>query len=204
MAWTYDTLKQAIRDYLEVDTEETLESNLDVIIQQCEDRILKSVQLPDFRKNATGSLTQDDPYLGVPTDYLAPYSLSLDNSGIEFLLFKDVNFIREAYPSSSGTGTPKYYALFEADFFIVGPTPDINYAVEPPYFYKPESIVTAGTTWLGDNAVTTLLYGCLIEAYIFLKGDADLMGTYEARFQEGLMKLKELGEYRSVDDSYRR
>jgi len=204
MAWTYATLSQAIQDYLEVSDEETLTNNLPVIVQQCEDRILKSVQLPDFRKNSTGSITQDDPYLGVPDDYLAPYSLSLDNSGIEFLLFKDVNFIREAYPSSSATGTPKYYALFEADFFILGPTPDINYAVELHYFYKPESIVTAGTTWLGDNAVTTLLYGCLIEAYTFLKGDADLMQVYETRFQEGLEKLKVLGEYRSVDDSYRR
>lgn len=204
MAWTYATLNQAIQDYLEND-EDTFVANIPVIVKQCEDRILKSAQLPDFRKNCTGSVSANDPYLGVPADYLAPYSLSVDNSGMEFLLFKDVNFIRQAYPSQSApTGTPKYYALFEADYFIVGPTPDISYAVEIHYFYKPESIVTAGTTWLGTNAETALLYGCLIEGYGFMKGDADMLQLYEGRFQESLMKLKELGEYRSNTDSYRR
>ena len=204
MAWTFTTLKNALQDYLE-STETTFVSNLPVIITQAEDRILKSVQLPDFKKNSTGTTTSGTPYLTAPLDFLAPYSLAVDNSGYEFLLFKDVNFIREAYPSSSTTGIPKYYGLFDADSFILAPTPNANLTAELHYFYKPESITTAsaGTSWLGDNAESTLLYGCLVEAYTFLKGEPDLMQFYAARYEDALAKLKALGEGYDTTDSYR-
>jgi hypothetical protein len=204
MAWTFTTLKNALQDYLET-TETTFVNNLSVIITQAEDRILKSVQLPDFKKNSTGSTTSSNKYLTCPTDFLAPYSLAVDNSGYEFLLFKDVNFIREAYPSSSTTGIPKYYALFDADNFILAPTPNANLTAELHYFYKPESITSAssGTSWLGDNAESTLLYGCLVEAYTFLKGEPDLMQLYAARYEDALGKLKALGEGYDTTDSYR-
>ena len=204
MAWTLATLKSAIQDYLET-TETTFVNNLDVIIQQAEDRILKSVQLPDFRVNKTGNMTAGNQYLGIPSDFLAPYSLAVDNSGYEYLIFKDVNFIREAYPSPSTTGTPKYYGIFDDNTFIIGPTPDENFTSELHYFYKPESITVSvtGTSWLGDNAESTLLYGCLLESYIFLKGNPDLMEIYSARYEDALGKLKALGEGYSTTDSYR-
>ena len=202
MAWTYTTLLQAIQDYLEND-EATFVANIPVIVKQAEDRILKAVQLPNFRKNSTGTLTTSDQYLGIPTDFLAPYSLSVDNSGATFLLFKDVNFIREVYPSASTEGVPKYYAIFEDDFFILGPTPDSTYTVELHYFYRPTSIVDGATSWLGTNAESTLLAACLLEAYIFLKGDPDLMAVYEKRYEQALIDLKELAGIRSKTDSYR-
>jgi hypothetical protein len=202
MAWTSTTLKQAIQDYCETN-ETTFVNNLDNIILQAEDRILKTVQLPDFRKNSTGIITGNDQYLGWPGDFLAPYSLAVDNSGYEFLIFKDVNFIRQAYPTTSTTGVPKYYATFQEGFFIVGPTPNQNYAVELHYFYKPQSITTAGTSWLGSNAESSLLYGCLVEAYTFLKGDADMMQIYMQRYEDALGKLKVLGEGYNRTDSYR-
>tara|TARA_B100000073_G_scaffold320808_1_gene300808 strand:- start:361 stop:1002 length:642 start_codon:yes stop_codon:yes gene_type:complete len=204
MAWTFTTLKNALQDYLET-TETTFVDNLPTIITQAEDRILKSVQLPDFRKNSTGVTTSSNKYLKCPSDFLAPYSLSVDNSGYEFLLFKDVNFIREAYPSSSVTGVPKYYGLFDADTFILAPTPNANFNAELHYFYKPTSITTSssGTSWLGDNAESTLLYGCLVEAYTFLKGEPDLMQVYAARYDAALENLKSLGEGYDTTDSYR-
>jgi len=202
MAWTYTTLKTAIQDYLETD-EATLVANMPVIVKQAEDRILKSVQLPDFRRNVTGSMTGDDQYLAAPTDYLSAYSMAIDNSGHEFLLFKDVNYIRQVYPSVSTTGVPRYYALFDESYFLIGPTPDQSYAVELHYFHKPESIVTASTSWLGDNAESTLLYGCLVEAGTFQYGDADMMQMYAARYEDALAKLRLLGEGRSAVDSYR-
>ncbi len=203
MAWTYTTLIAAIQDYIETEDDSTLVANLPVIVQQAEDRILKNVQLSAFRKNVTGSVSDSDQYLAVPTDFLAPYSLAVDNSGYEFLLFKEVNFVREAYPIVSVKGVPKYYSRFDDEFFLLGPTPDASYALELHYFYKPESIVTASTTWLGDNAESTLLYGCLLEAYTFQKGDADLMQIYEARYKEGLEQLKVLGEGFNKTDAYR-
>ena len=204
MAWTFTTLKNALQDYLE-STETTLVSNLPVIITQAEDRILKSVQLPDFKKNSVGVTTSGTAYLTAPSDFLAPYSLAVDNSGYEFLLFKDVRFIREAYPSISTTGTPNDQRLFDADSFILAPTPNANLTVELHYFYKPESITTAstGTSWLGDNAESTLLYGCLLEAYTFLKGEPDLLQLYAARYEDALAKLKGLGEGYDTTDSYR-
>ena len=204
MAWTFTTLKAAIQDYLET-TESTFVDNLPTIIQQAEDRILKSVQLPDFRANKTGNMTSGVVYLSMPSDFLAPYSLSVNNNGYEFLLFKDVSFIRELYPDPSATGVPKYYAIFDDNTFIVGPTPNADFSVELHYFYKPESITVSatGTSWLGDNAESTLLYGCLVEAYSFLKGDPDLLQLYNGRYEDALAKLKGLGEGYSTTDSYR-
>ena len=204
MAWTFTTLKNALQDYLET-TETTFVDNLTVIITQAEDRILKSIQLPDFKKNSTGNTTSGTPYLTCPSDFLAPYSLAVDNSGYEFLLYKDVNFIREAYPDSTTTGIPKYYSLFDADSFILAPTPNANLTAELHYFSNPESITTtsSGTSWLGDNAESTLLYGCLVEAYTFLKGEADLLQLYATRYEDALAKLKGLGEGYDTTDSYR-
>ena len=204
MAFTYTTLKQTIQDYLET-TETTFVSNLPNIITQAEERILKEVQLPDFRKNVTGSLSSDNEYLSTPTDYLAIYSLAVDNSGYEYLLNKDVNFIREAYPVSTVTGVPKYYALFNESTIIVAPTPSSSFNVELHYFYRPESITVAasGTSWLGDNAENALLYGSLVESYTFLKGDADLLQLYMSQYADAVSRLKTLGEGYGTTDSYR-
>jgi hypothetical protein len=204
MAWTFTTLKTAIQDYTQ-NSESTFVTNLPVIITQAEDRILKSIQLPEFRKNAVGAMTSGNQYVAMPTDFLYPYSLSVDNTGFEFLLFKDVNFIREAYPQSSVQGVPKYYAIYSEAFFIVGPTPNANFSVELHYFHKPESITTAasGTSWLGTNAESTLLYGCLLEAYSFMKGEADMLQLYSTRYEDALGKLKVLGEGYGTTDSYR-
>lgn len=204
MAFTYTTLKQAIQDYVE-STETSFVNNLPTIITQAEDRILKRCQLPDFRQNVTANMTSGNQYLAMPSDFLTPYSLAIDNSGYDYLLFKDVNFVRQAYPSSSTTGTPKCYAIFSDTYFLIGPTPDSNYAVELHYFHKPESITAAssGTSWLGTNAESTLLYGCILEAYTYLKGDADLMQLYAQRYEEAIAKLEELGEGYNTTDSYR-
>tara|TARA_R100001163_G_scaffold27101_1_gene22036 strand:+ start:1356 stop:1997 length:642 start_codon:yes stop_codon:yes gene_type:complete len=204
MAWTFTTLKNAIQDYLET-TETTFVNNLSIIITQAEDRILNSVQLPDFRKNVTGTTTDGTPYLTMPSDFLAPYSLAVDNSGYEYLLFKDVNFIREAYPVATTEGVPKYYAVFDENTFILGPTPSSNLTAELHYFYKPESITASsdGTSWLGTNAESALLYGSLVEAYTFLKGDADMLNIYMTRYNEALADLKNIGEGYDTTDSYR-
>ena len=204
MAWTFTTLKEAIKDYTQ-NSETTFVNNLSVIIKQAEDRILKSVQLPDFRKHSPGTTTSGNKYLSMPDDFLAPYSLAVDNSGYEYLLFKDVNLIREAYPAASTQAVPKYYAIFTDSSFLLGPTPNSNYSVELHYFYKPESITAAssGTSWLGTNAESTLLYGCLYEAYTFMKGDADMLQLYAGRYEDALAKLNALGEGYSTTDSYR-
>ncbi len=204
MAFTYTTLKQAIQDYCE-SNETSFVNNMPTIIQQAEDKILKSIQIPDFIKNVSGTVASGNPYLIMPADFLTPYSMAIDNSGYEYLLFKDVNFIRQAYPSSSTQGAPKYYGLFSSQYFIVGPTPDANYDVELHYFHAPESITVSadGTSWLGTNAASTLLYGSLVEAYTYLKGDPDLMQLYTQRYQEALDKLGNLGEGYSTTDNYR-
>jgi len=204
MAFTFTTLKQAIQDYVE-SNETTFVNNLSLIIQQAEDRILKRCQLPDFRKNVTGTLTSGNEYLTMPSDFLTPYSMAIDNNGYEYLIFKDVNFIRQAYPDSTSQAAPKYYGIFTDSSFIVGPTPDASYDVELHYFHKPESITVSasGTSWLGTNAESTLLYGCLVEAYTFLKGDSDLMQVYAMRYEDAVARLEELGEGYSTTDSYR-
>ena len=141
----------------------------------------------------------------MPSDFLAPYSLAVDNSGYEYLLFKDVNFIREAYPAATTEGVPKYYAVFDENTFILGPTPSSNLTAELHYFYKPESITASsdGTSWLGTNAESALLYGSLVEAYTFLKGDADMLNIYMTRYNEALADLKNIGEGYDTTDSYR-
>lgn len=204
MAWTYTTLKTAVQDYLQT-TETSFVTNLPTFITQAEERILRSVQLPDFRKNVTGTLSSGDQYLAMPSDFLSQYSLAIDNTGYEYLLFKDANFIREAFPSYSTQGVPKYYGIFDDANFIIGPTPNANFSVELHYLYKPASITTdpSGTSWLGTNAENALLYGSLIEAYVYLKGDQDMMSVYQTKFDESLVQLKILGEGFNTTDNYR-
>ena len=203
---TYSELKSLIQDYLQ-NTEATFVADLPTIIKQAETRILKTVKLPVFRKNVTGNLTSGNQYLATPTDFLDNFSLSITNSSSqEFLLFKDVNFVWEAYPNASTTGVPKHYALFDNTSFIVGPTPGSGYTVELHYFYQPDSLTAgsdSGTTWLSTNAENALLYGCLVEAYTYMKGEPDLMATYEKRYDQALARLKTLGEGDNKVDSYR-
>ena len=206
MSWTYTTLKSAIQDYTQ-NTESTFVADLGTMIQQAEDRIVKSVELPNFRKNVTGSLTSGNQYLTAPDDYLYPFSLAVldSDSDYSYLLNTDVSFIREAYPSASTTGVPKHYAQFDDNTFIVGPTPNANLNVELHYYYVPESITAAssGTTWLGTNAPELLLYGSLVEAYTFMKGEPDILANYEKRFQESLQKLTLLSDGYNRKDAYR-
>ena len=203
----YGELKQAIADYTD-NTETSFVNNLPLFIRAAEERILKNVQLQFFRKNASANLTSGNKYLACPTDFLAPYSLGYtdgDNDKI-FLQFKDVNFVQEAYVDPADTGAPRYYAQFDIDNFILGPTPDSNYAVELHYFYRPLSLTQkAGneTTWLSTNASVALLYGCLIEAYTFMKGEGDLIQNYTQRFTEALSRVKNFGESQEVTDAYR-
>jgi hypothetical protein len=186
--------------------------NIPVFVKQAEQRIYNSVQLPSLRKNVTGTLTSGNKYLSAPLDYLATYSLAVINTDTSYtyLLNKDVNFIRESYPTPTDTGVPNYYALFGPQYtlttelsFIVGPTPDDSYAVELHYFYYPESIVTAGTTWLGDNFDTVLLYGSLLEAAAYMKSDNETVAFYKDRYTEALALLKRLGDGLERGDAYR-
>ena len=206
MSFTYDQLKQAIQDYTE-NTETTFVNSLNIFIQNAEERILKTAQLEVFRKNQTASATAGNKYLAVPTDYLAPFSLSYESGGAKnFVLFKDVNFVQSFNPDGSTTGAPRYYAQFDIDNFILGPTPSSAYTMELHYFYRPNSLVNAGgsgTTWLSQNASVALLYGSLIEAYTFMKGEADLIQNYNARFTEALARVKNFGEAQEVTDAYR-
>tara|TARA_R110002020_G_scaffold212755_1_gene419362 strand:- start:854 stop:1498 length:645 start_codon:yes stop_codon:yes gene_type:complete len=205
MSFTFTTLKQAIQDWTEND-ETTFVSNLNIFIKNTEERILKLVDLDFFRKNVSGSTSSSNRFLATPTDYLASFSLSVTNgSNKEFLLLKDVNFIQEFNPNSSTTGTPRYYAPFDVSNFILAPTPDANYASELHYYYRPQSITATsdGTSWLGTNAPDTLLYGCLVEAYTFMKGEADLLQLYQARFNEAISRLKNYGEGVENSDAYR-
>lgn len=202
MAWTYTTLVQAIKDFCEYN-ETTFNSNIDTFIKNAEERILFSVDLAVFRKNVTGSTTASNKYLVLPSDFLAPFSLAVTKTGTQsFLLNKDVEFLQE-YNSTNATGLPKYYALYSATSFILAPTPDDSYSVEMHYYYQPESIVDAGTTWIGDNAEQALLYGSLVEAYTFMKGEPDYINLYNQRFGESVMRLKNLGEGREENDAYR-
>tara|TARA_R110002020_G_scaffold314909_2_gene530052 strand:+ start:235 stop:876 length:642 start_codon:yes stop_codon:yes gene_type:complete len=204
MAFTFTTLKTAIQDYLE-STETTFVNNLPLIITQAEQRILRTVQIPDLRKNMTGTLSKGNAYLTMPDNFLASYSLAIDKSGYQFLVFKDVNFMREAYPVEATEGVPKYYSIFDDTRFIIGPTPDDNYAVELHFMFEPESITTAvsGESWLGSNAEMTLLYGCLVEGYTFLKGEPEQMQWYNARFEDAVSRLKSLGEGYDTTDNFR-
>ena len=201
----YTQLCADIQDYVE---NSFSADQLATFVQQAEQRIYNAVQLPDLRKNVTGLTTASNKYLACPTDFLAPYSMAVvDGSGnYSYLLNKDVNYIREAYPNPSDTAIPKYYAIFgpRSDdvkelAFILGPTPDDDYTVELHYFYYPESIVTAGQTWLGDNFDSVLLWGSIVEAYLFLKGEADLIATYQKRYDDAMALLMNLGNGKDRD-----
>jgi len=205
MSFTYDSLKQAIQDYTE-NTETTFVNNLDLFIKNTEERILKIAQLEVFRKNQSGTLTASNKYLACPSDYLASFSVCITNgTDKEFLLFKDVNFVQSFNPTGA-TGVPRYYAQFDIDNFILGPVPNSNYNVELHYFYRPSSLTSgagSNTTWLSTNASVALLYGSLIEAYTFMKGEADLVQNYTQRFTEALSRVKNFGESQEVTDAYR-
>jgi hypothetical protein len=180
---------------------------VDTFITQAEQRIYNTVQLPALRKNVTGTTTSGNKYLAMPTNWLATFSLAVINANNEYtyLLNKDVNFIRQSYPDTDSDfyGTPAYYAVFDNTAFIMGPTPDASYDVELHYFYYPESITTAGTSWLGDNFSSTLLYGSLLEAYTYMKGEADVMAKYQQRYDDAMALLKQLGDGKDRQDAYR-
>jgi len=208
MSFTYAQLKQAIQDYTEND-ETSFVNNLPLFIRTAEERILKNVQLSLFRKNATASATVSNPYLAVPGDYLAPFSLSLrgDNGDRFFLEFKDPSFLQSYTPDSTTIGAPRYYAVFDLDNFLLAPTPDAAYTAELHYFYRPASLTAGaegGTTWLSENAEMAMLYGALIEAYIYMKGEQDVLSAYNSRFQEALVGIKMLGEAKETTDEYRK
>ena len=213
----YATLFETIKGYVENDFPDTefsgstgstvtftSKEQIDTFIEQAEQRIFNSVQFPNFRKNQTGTLTADNKYLEAPPDFLASYSLAVIDDGVyEYLLNKDVNYIRAAYPSPTDTGLPKYYAQIDENTFILGPTPDDSYTVEMHYFYYPESIVTASTTWLGDNFDSALLYGSLLEAYTYMKGEPDVIAGYNKRYEEAMILAKRLGDGMERRDAYR-
>jgi hypothetical protein len=197
-------------------TVETSKEQIDRFIEQAELRIYNTVQFPFLRKNMTGNIQSGNKYLSAPNDYLSTYSLAvIDASGnYEYLLNKDVNFIRQAYPNpTTDTGIPKYYALFGPTVsgssittelsFILGPTPNATYTAELHFYYYPESIVTAGTSWLGDNFDTVLLYGALVEAYTFMKGETDMLALYDGKYKEALAQAKRLGDGMERQDAYR-
>jgi hypothetical protein len=229
----YSALFETIKGYVENDFPGTVFTDtagtgnvtftsteqVNTFIQQAEQRIYNSVQFPSIRKNVTGSTTSGNKYLSSPGDFLAVYSLAVIDpvtGEYEYLLNKDVNFIRQAYPSPTATGKPYYYALFGPTTtnsippsitnelsFILGPTPDAVYSMELHYYYYPESIVTAGTTWLGDNFDSVLLYGSLLEAYTYMKGEADVIAGYQKRYDEAMILAKRLGDGMERTDAYR-
>jgi len=206
MSFTLATLKTAIQDYTD-NNETSFVTNLPNFIKGAEEKIFKSVDLDYFRKNVTSAFTSSDQFLSVPSDYLASFSLQITTSGSEsFLLQKDVNFIREYIPASTTTGVPKYYSRFDVDNFIVAPTPDSNYALELHYYYRPDSITAgadSGTTWISTNAPFALLYGSLIEAYYYMKGEPDVLAQYEKNYIFYIERLKDLGEARENTDGYK-
>jgi hypothetical protein len=205
---TYTGLTNAIQAFTE-SNEDTFVGNIPTFIQDTERLVNNTVQLPAFRKNVTGSATASFPYLTLPSDFLATFSVAVMNSGAtqadgyRYMLNKDVNYIREFFPFPGVTGTPQYYGLFDNNTFILGPTPDVNYNIELHYFAYPESIVTAGTTWLSTNYPNVLLYGALVEAYVFLKGEADLIQSYQAKYDQAIQLLKQLSDGKDRADMYR-
>lgn len=201
----YAQLVDAIQSYTQ-NYDADFIANIPTFVQEAEKRIYNSVQLPAQRKNVTGSVTSGNPYLTLPNDWLAAYSLAVmdaPSGGYEYLLNKDVNFIRQAFPYPATSGTPKYYAIFDQNTFILGPTPDDDYSVEMHYFAYPQSIVDAGTSWLGTNFDPPLLYGALLEAYTFMKGEQDVMQYYQQRYDEAIMQLKRLADGLDRQDAYR-
>ncbi len=198
----YIELKTNIEDICE---NSFTEDQLAMFTQQAEQKIYNTVQIPALRKNVTGTLTASNKYLSTPSDFLWSYSLAVvDASGVyHFLLNKDVNFMREAYPTPTDTGLPKHYAYFDDNTFIVGPTPDAGYTSELHYGYYPQSIVTAGTTWLGEEFDSALLNGALIEAIRFMKGEPDIVAIYEKMYLQSITLLKSLGDGKLREDAYR-
>ena len=205
MAYTFTTLKTAIQDYTQ-NSETTFVNNLSRFIINAEERIFKEVQLDVFRKNVNGDLTSGNKFLTKPTDYLSTFSLSIINSSENvFLLRKHPTFLQDYTPNPSTTGVPQYYADFDETTFIVAPTPSSALTAELHYYHKPTSITATsdGTSWLGTNAELALLYASLVEAYTFMKGEADMFQIYNARYQEALAYLKNLGEGKNTRDEYR-
>jgi hypothetical protein len=216
---TYNELTTAIQQYLMVEyvgdgAEPTFVANIDNFIKNTEIIINNTVQLPAFRVNVTGSVTTGNPYLTIPSDFLSIFSLAVIPSTIvgiiptptyQYLLNKDVNYIREAFPYPSAQGTPQYYSLFDNNTFIIGPTPDVDYDVEMHYYAYPQSIVDApsGVTWLSTAFPNALLWGALVEGYIFLKGETALIQTYQAKFDQVMAEVKQLGDGKNRQDSYR-
>jgi hypothetical protein len=213
----YTQLQAAICDYTQ-NFDPDFVANIPVFVEQAEQRIYNTVQFPSIRKNVTGTTSAANKYLSAPSDFLAVYSMAvIDATGrYEYLLNKDVNFIRQAYPNPTSTSIPKYYALFGPTTtgdnppiitnelsFILGPTPDAVYSVELHYYYYPESIVTAGNTWLGDNFDSVLLYGALVEAGIFMKAEAETLITYQKKYEEAVAQAKRLGDGMERQDAYR-
>ena len=198
----YTQLKVDIQDICETTF---TDAQLAMFTEQAEQKIYNTVQIPALRKNVTGSVTASNTYLDIPSDFLWSYSLAvIDGDGnYSFLINKDVNFIREAYPNPTSTGLPAHYAYFNDDAFIVGPTPNGAYSVELHYGYYPESIVTAGTTWLGDEFDSALLNGALIEAIRFLKGEPDMVAMYERLYVQAIGLLKNLGDGKLREDAFR-
>jgi hypothetical protein len=205
----YNSLVISVSDFCE-NTFPTVDMN--TMIMLAEQRIYNSVQLANLRKNVTGTFTLNNKYLSCPSDFLSVYSIAVikQNGDYVYLLTKDVNFIREAYPSASDTGLPKHYAIFgpqysnEAELsFLVGPTPDYSYATELHYYYYPESIVTAGTTWLGDNFESALFNGTMVEAITYMKGEPDMVKLYMDRYAQSMVLLKNLGDAKQRGDAYR-
>ena len=207
MSFTYTQLQDAIKDFAE-NTETSFVNNLSVFISGAEDRIFSLVDLELFRKNATSTLTNNDPFLSVPSDYMSPFSLQITTSGSEdFLLIKDVNFVQQYSIDTGANAAPRYYGVFDVDNFILSPTPNQAYTVELHYYYRPASITAGagtGTSWLSENAPNALLYGSLVEAYTYMKGEADMMQLYEQRFAQEVQRLKDLAEARENSDAYRR
>ena len=210
---TYNELVTAITAYTQ-NYETDFVANIPTFVKQTETRVYNTVQIPALRKNVTGVTTNGNKYLSCPADFLSVFSMAVIDAGnYEYLLNKDVNFMRAAYPSAGTTGLPKYYALFGPTVanniitdelsFILAPTPDAAYSVELHYYYYPETIVTANRTWLGDNYDPVLLYGSLVEAYIFMKGEEDMMAYYDKKFQEALAQLNRLGTGLERGDAYR-
>lgn len=216
----YATLFETIKGYVENDFPNTQWTDtagtgtvtftsteqINTFIQQAEQRIYNAIQFPAIRKNMTGTTTQNNKYLAVPSDYLYTYSLAVIDpvtGAYEYLLNKDVNFIREAFPFPLVTGKPTHYANFDSNTFILGPTPDAAYSMELHFGYYPESIVTANTTWLSDNFDSLLLYGALLEAYTFMKGEQDVIVVYQKRYDEAFTLAKQLGDGKLRQDAYR-
>jgi len=209
----YTQLTNAIKSYTEnsfpdsvAASDFTSTDQIDTFIRQAEQRVYNTIQLLELRKNVTGNATANNKYLTVPPDWLSNFSLAVIDpvtGEYEYLLNKDVNFIREAFPFPAVSGKPTHYAMFDQNSYILGPTPDADYEMELHYFYYPPSIVDAGTSWLGDNFDSVLLYGSLLEAYTYMKGEADVIGGYQKRYDDAMVMLKQLGEGKNRQDMYR-